>query len=72
MILAGDVYDAVLTVDEEDDDAVEFSRSNCCTCRISTYSSSWFWEDDEINAGFGRLPLKDVNNYVFNAADWED
>lgn len=65
MILAGDVYDAVLTVDEDDDDAVEFSRSNCCTCRISTYSSSWFWEEDEINAGFGRLPFEECKQFIF-------
>lgn len=69
VVLAGDVYDAVLTVDDDEDEAVEFSSSNCCTCKISTYSSSWFCDADdvddeaaaaaEINEEFGRLPLRD-------------
>lgn len=65
----------MLTVDEDEDDAVEFSSSNCCTCRMSTYSSSWFCEFDaaddeaaaaEISAEFGRLPFKSDRgeNYV--------
>lgn len=49
----------MFTVDDDEVEAVEFSSSNCCTCRMSTYSSSEFCEDDEINeAGFARLPLK--------------
>lgn len=63
----------MLTVDDDEDEAVEFSSSNCCTCRISTYSSSWFCDaadetvgDDEaaaeISAEFGRLPLKSKEN----------
>lgn len=67
VVLAGDVYDAVLTVDDDEDEAVEFSSSNCCTCRISTYSSRFCDADDvdeaaaaaEINEEFGRLPLND-------------
>lgn len=70
MILAGDVYDAVLMVEDDEDEAVEFSSSNCCTCRISTYSSSWFCDADdvdeeaaaaEINEEFGRLPFRWIN-----------
>jgi hypothetical protein len=67
VVLAGDVYDAVLTVDDDEDEAVEFSSSNCCTCKISTYSSRLFCDADddvdeaaaaaEINEEFGRLPF---------------
>lgn len=40
MVLGGEEYETVLTVDDDEVDAVEFSSSSCCTCRMSTYSSS--------------------------------
>lgn len=56
LVLGGVEYETVFTVDDDEVDADEFSSSNCCTCRMSTYSSSWFCDDGEVIGGFERLP----------------
>lgn len=68
MVLGGEEYETVLTVDDDEVDAVEFSSSSCCTCRMSTYSSSWFCDDVEISVDeFGLLaPLRVAKIFLRN------
>lgn len=73
--ITDDEYEAVGTVDVADahDDVIvvaqdvdgfeefEFSKSNCCTCNISTYSSKLFCAD----SGFGRLSeTQNFNQFI--------